>query len=102
MCNCSAKHHDTCWDNEPNPYCSCCANTLESRGVMDKYATNHSYRLAKDVPIGTKMKNNFTGDVGTVIYTASRQGNLVVVLENLEGQVWCDNIGDMNVLNKGY
>lgn len=30
MCNCSAKHHDTCWDNEPNPYCSCCADTLEN------------------------------------------------------------------------
>lgn len=68
---------------------------------MSEFNPNHSYRLAKDVPIGTKMKNNFTGDVGTVIYTASRQGNLVVVLENLDGQVWCDNIGDMNVLDKG-
>jgi hypothetical protein len=68
---------------------------------MDKYSTNHTYKFAKDVPIGIRMKNNFTGDVGTVIYNASRQGNLVVVLENLAGEVWCDNIGDLNVLDKG-
>lgn len=48
--------------------------------------------LAKEIPLGTKylLRNE---EVEIIAY--SRQGDQVVVIENAEGKVWCENINDV-------
>jgi len=53
--------------------------------------------LAKEIPLGSKyfLKNE---EVEIIAY--SKQGDQVVVVENREGKVWCENINDI-IFNAG-
>lgn len=48
--------------------------------------------LAKEVPLGSKY---LLGNEEVEIIAYSKQGDQVVVIENAEGKVWCENINDV-------
>lgn len=48
--------------------------------------------LAKEIPLGSKY---FFKHEEVEIIAYSKQGDQVVVIENAEGKVWCENINDV-------
>lgn len=69
--------------------------TLKRKVAAENKSTEKTEQptvLAKEIPLGSKYL--FKGEAVEII-SYSRQGDQVVVIENSEGKVWCENINDI-------
>jgi len=82
-------------------------NKLESRlnsaldrleKVIDKQPISKDLK-ARDVPLGTKVISGHYPDSELEIIAYSKQGDQVVVVEDEEGEIFTENINDLEILS---
>lgn len=74
--------------------------TLKRKVAAENKSTEKTERpafLAKEVPLGSRHYFN-NEEVEIIGY--SKQGDQVVVVENKEGKVWCENVNDVIFYSK--